>query len=100
MPPDRSNAIATVDTGYDHGRVHRMADTSHQTPLVELPYGTRQRIVVVPDDVLQAQNDPSLASDEDRPRRPWDARRGDPRHPTLKALKEAEDDGLHLLPVS
>jgi hypothetical protein len=76
-----------------------MADTPHQAPLVELPYGTRQRIVVVPDGVLEAENDPDPAADRDRPRRPWDGLRSDPRHPTLKALKEADDDGLCLLPV-
>jgi hypothetical protein len=62
-------------------------------------YGTRQRIVVVPDDVLEAENDPGAAGDRDQPRRPWGVLRGDPRHPTLKALKEADDDGLRLLPV-
>ena len=76
-----------------------MVDTSHVASLVELPYGTRQRIVVVPDDVLDVQNDPSLAGDQDRPRRRWNVLRGDPTHPTLKALKEAEEDGLRLLPV-
>lgn len=76
-----------------------MADTPYRAPLVELPYGTRQRIVVVPDDVLEAENDPGTAGDRDQPRRPWGVQRGDPRHPALKALKEADDDGLRLLPV-
>lgn len=76
-----------------------MADTPYQAPLVELPYGTRQRIVVVPDEVLDAENDPGAVGDRDQPRRTWGVRRADPRHPTLKALKEADDDGLPLLPV-
>ena len=76
-----------------------MADTPYQRSLVELPYGTRQRIVVVPDDVLDAENDPDAVGDRDQPRHTWGLRRGDPRDPTLKALKEAEDDGLRLLPV-
>lgn len=77
-----------------------MADLTQQSALVELPYGTRQRIVVVPDDILEAERDADRASEQDRPWRPWDALRGDPRHPTLKALKEAEEDGLRLLPVN
>jgi hypothetical protein len=60
-----------------------MADTPYRAPLVELPYGTRQRIVVVPDDVLEAENDPRAAGDRDQPRRPWGVLRGDSRHPTL-----------------
>jgi hypothetical protein len=76
-----------------------VADTPYQAPLAELPYGTRQRIVVVPDDVLEAEIDPGPVGDREQPRRPWSVLRGDPRHPTLKALKEAHDDGLRLLPV-
>lgn len=76
-----------------------MVGMTYEAPLVELPYGTRQRIVVVPDDVLEAERDPSPNESRDRPRRPWDVIRGDPRHPTLKALKEADDEGLRLLPV-
>src|SRR3954454_15688979 len=75
-----------------------MADTPYRAPL-ELPYGTRQRIVVVPDDVLEAENDPGDVDGRDQRRGPWGVLRRDPRHPTLKALKEAEDDGLRLLPV-
>jgi hypothetical protein len=76
-----------------------MVDTPYQAPLLELPYGTRQRIVIVPDDVLEAENNPGAADGRDQPRRPWGVLHGDPRHPTLKALKEADDDGLRLLPV-
>jgi hypothetical protein len=73
---------------------------SPPVPLVEQPYGNRQRIVVVPDDVLDAaERDAGSADDRDRPRRPWDVLRGDPRHPTLRALKDAEAEGLRLMPV-
>jgi hypothetical protein len=75
-----------------------VADAPYQVPL-ELPYGTRQRIVVVPDDVLEAENDPDAVGGRDQRRGPWGVLRRDPGHPTLKALKEAEDDGLRLLPV-
>ncbi|WP_205697470.1 hypothetical protein [Conexibacter sp. SYSU D00693] len=76
-----------------------MVDQRQPGPLIELPYGTRQRVVVVPDDVLDAEQVRVMAGDQERPWRPWDVLRGDPQHPTLRTLKEADEEGLRLLPV-
>jgi hypothetical protein len=77
-----------------------MNDKPEQAPLVEQPYGDRQRIVVVPDEVLDAaERDAGVADRRDRSWRPWDVLRGDPVHPTLRALKDAESEGLRLMPV-
>ena len=68
--------------------------------LTALPYGQRQRIVVVPDDVLDAESLPAPeGTGASSLLRPWSLLQRDPRHPVLKALKEAEEDGLGVLAV-
>ncbi|MBV8987153.1 MAG: hypothetical protein JO372_01205 [Solirubrobacterales bacterium] len=80
------------------------SDTHRVTPseerlLTDLPYGLRQRIVVLPDDLLSDEQQVAPQQDEKGAWRPWDLLKGDPTHPSLKALKEAEEEGLGVLPV-
>lgn len=84
----------------DHERVVPMAEPAEPAQLTDLPYGTRQRIVVVPDDVLEAEP-PALASPAAQrvPRRSLRGRTDEPLHPTLRALQAADEDALQLLPV-
>lgn len=74
--------------------------STHDRALTALPYGQRQRIVVVPDDVIDAESVPAAEAAEGTSLwRPWSLLHRDPRHPVIKALKEAEEDGLDLLAV-
>lgn len=70
-----------------------------QSKITDLPYGERQRIVVVPDAVLDAVAEPPPEPEAQPPWRPWDLLKADARHPAIRALQEAEDEGLDLLPV-
>jgi hypothetical protein len=67
--------------------------------ITDLPYGLRQRIVILPDAVLEAGQEAPGEPEPHPPWRPWDVLRADPRHPAVKALQEAEEEGLDLLPV-
>jgi hypothetical protein len=74
--------------------------TTHDLGLAALPDGQRQRIVVVPDDVMDAEQ--GLGPETDGGAnlwRPWSLLHRDPQHPVMKALKEAEEEGLDLRPV-
>jgi hypothetical protein len=67
--------------------------------ITDLPYGQRQRIVVVPDAVLDAAAGSPSEPEPEPPWRPWDLLKADQRHPAIRALQEAEEEGLDLLPV-
>lgn len=76
-----------------------MAETPPTTLITDLPYGTRQRIVVVPDDVIDAEPKLDHGSDRNGGRRAWRGPRDDGGRRTMKGLGTATDDGLRLLPV-